>query len=83
MSRRDISDTDYPQGERELGKLTKFVVVVWMFSLFLGIVFLTGDSVGTFYIAIFMFTVNVSVTVIAIMWHIACKMDDIVGKYSN
>ena len=74
-----MSRTDYR--ERDIGKLRKTAITIWLFSGFFGIIILMSSSTTVgLYLGWFFLFVSFIVVVIWGMWRIATKADELVGK---
>ena len=74
-----MSRTDYR--ERDIGKLRKTAITIWLFSGFFGIIILMSSSTPRgLYLGWFFLFVSFIVVVIWGMWRIATKADELVGR---
>ena len=68
--------------EREVGKLGKTGMIVWVFSGIFALLFIFGSTHPmTFYVGVIFLGINWSVVAIYIMWTIAGKVDGLVTKH--
>ncbi len=67
--------------EREIRKLGKAAITMWLFSGLFGIIIIVGSTrPESFYVGLLLLGVNFSIMIIYIMWKIAGILDEIVGK---
>ena len=77
-----MSRTDYREGD--FGKLRKAAMTIWLFSGFFGIIILLSSSTPTgLYLGWFFLFVSFVVVIIWVMRYIACKADEVVGRYTE
>ena len=70
--------------EREIGKLGKTAITIWLFSGLFGIIIIVGSTrPESFYVGLLLLGINFSIMIIYIMWKIAGKLDEMVGKISD
>lgn len=70
--------------EKEIGKLGKTAITMWLFSGLFGIIIIVGSTrPESFYVGLLLLGVNFSIMIIYIMWKIAGKLDEMVGKISD
>ena len=73
-----MSRTDYR--ERDIGKLRKTAITIWLFSGFFGIIILMSSTPVGLSLGCFFLFVSFIVVVIWGMWRIATKADELVGR---
>ncbi len=69
--------------EREIGKLGKTAITIWLFSGLFGIIILMSSSTPVgLYLGLFFLFVSFIVVVICAMWYMASKADEWVGRHT-
>ena len=70
--------------EKDIGKLGKTAITIWLFSGLFGVIILMSSSTPTgLYLGWFFLFVSFVVVIIWVMWYIACKADELVGRYTE
>lgn len=70
--------------EREIGKMTKAGVVIWLLTGIFGIFILVGSTrPESFYVAIFLLSINFSIILISMIWKVSGYLNKIVGKINE
>jgi len=70
--------------EGDIGKLRQIAITIWLFSGVFGLIILLSSSTPTgLYLGWFFLFVSFVVVIIWVMWYIACKTDQVIGRYTE